>query len=139
MRERQERGLRVLLALQAVVSTAIGVWGVFWSNLLSDILGVEVPPGAAGLARLFGGVMLAIGVAYALAAAQPHRNRAFLVPLFVVPVALGVVMIANVARGDAAHSVRAVVFAIYNFAYCLLYFRVYPRVEAPDTSRPPST
>ena len=134
-----ERGLRVLLGLQAIVSTAIGIWGMFVPNLLQDVLGLKVPPDAAGLAHLFGAVMLAVAVAYALAAAQPHRNRAFLVPLFLVPLVIAVAMIASIAQKDAAHNVRAGVFAAYNLAYCLLYFRVYPRLDTPDTSKPPST
>jgi hypothetical protein len=134
--EPKERGLRVLLGLQAVVSMAIGVWGVLWEQMLSNVLGLKIPDDAAGLARLFGVVMLVIAVAYALAAAQPHRSRAFLVPLFLVPLALGIGMIANVARGDVAHSFRAIVFCVYCLAYCLLYFRVYPRVE---DAAPPKT
>jgi len=138
MRDRQERGLRVLLVLQAIVSTAIGVWGVFWAQMLTNVLGLNTPAGSSGLARVFGAVMLGLAVAYALAAAQPHRNRGLLVPLFLVPFALGVAMIANVARGDVQHNVRAVIFAIYNAAYCLLYFRVYPRIEASDgATKPP--
>jgi putative effector of murein hydrolase LrgA (UPF0299 family) len=135
MNERQERGLRVLLTLQAIVCTAIGVWGVFWSKMLNLVIGLKVPGSAVGLAHLFGAAMLAIAVAYALAAAQPHRNRAFLVPLFLVPLVVAIAMIVNVAQHEVAHSVRAVAFAAYNLAYCLLYFRVYPRVsDAPARS-----
>jgi putative effector of murein hydrolase LrgA (UPF0299 family) len=138
LNNRQERGLRTLLVLQAVVSTAIGMWGIFWSQLLESFLGLRVPASSFGLARLFGAAMLGIAVAYALAAAQPHRSRGFLVPLFLVPLVMGIAMIVNVAQGDVAHSVRSVIFAVYSIAYCLLYFRVYPRVvDVSDAVRPP--
>jgi ABC-type transport system involved in cytochrome c biogenesis permease component len=129
-----ERGLRVLLSLQAVVCAAVGIWGVFLTPVLTDVLGLDVPSGANGLAHLFGVMMLAFAVGYALAAAQPHRSRGFLVPLFLVPLLLAVALIVNVAQHEVAHSVRAVIFAIYNLAYCLFFFRVYPRVpDAPRT------
>jgi hypothetical protein len=81
--------------------------------------------------------MLVVAVAYALAAAQPHRNRAFLVPLFLIPLATAIAMIANIAQHNVDHSFRAGVFTAYNLAYCLLYFRVYPRVvdAKPDAPR----
>jgi len=133
--ERQERGLRVLLALQAVVCTAVGVWGAFLTPILSGVLGLKLPPGGDGIAHLFGATMLAFAVGYALAAAQPHRSRGFLVPLFVLPLIIAVAMIVNIAQHEVEHTVRAGIFAAYNFAYCLLYFRVYPRVpDAPVRS-----
>jgi len=134
--ERQERGLRILLALQAVVCTAIGVWGAFLTPILRDVLGLKLPAGSDGIAHLLGAVMLAFAVGYALAAAQPHRSRGILVPLFLLPLVLAVGMIVNVAQHEVEHTVRAVIFAIYNLVYCLLYFRFYPRVsDAPTAPR----
>lgn len=116
----------------AVVSVAVGVWGVVWTSMLGTVLGLEADapaPAFHGLARLFGGVMIVVGVGYALAAAQPQRNRGLLVPLFGVPFVLGVMVIAGTAR-DEVNGVKGALFAAYNFAYCLLYFRLYPRLEA---------
>ena len=128
----------MVLVVGAAVSIAIGVWGVLWTRMLDTVLGLRtlVPaPGFQGLSRLFGGVMLAVGIGYALAAAQPQRNRSLLVPLFLVPVALGVMTIAGAARGEI-QSGKAIGFAVYNFAYCLFFFRLYPRLtpEAPPTA-----
>ena len=132
-----ERGFRALLVLGAVVSVAIGVWGLLWTPMLESVLGFRVPDRALGLARVFGGVMLAVGIGYALAAAQPQRNRSLLVPLFAVPAVTAVTVIAGTARGEIAGG-QGVVYAIYNAAYCLLYFRMYPRVpDAPATPPPP--
>ena len=38
------------------------------------------------------------------------------------------------ARGLPARTVRATIFAVYNFAYSLLYFRTYPRVDISGTT-----
>lgn len=133
---KDDRGFRVLLGLGALVSVAIGVWGLVWARMLSNVLGIKAPTSSLGMARLFGAAMIALAVGYALAAAEPHRTRGLLVPLFIVPIAMGVVMVVNVASGDVDHKVRAVVFAIYNFAYSLLYFRTYPRLAEPKVAAP---
>lgn len=127
---------RLLLVLGAAVSVALGVWGIVWTRMLDTVLGLETTraePSFSGLARLFGGVMLAVGVGYALAAAQPHRNRGLLVPLFLVPFVMGVMVIAGAARDEISGG-KGAVFAAYNFAYCLFYFRLYPRL--PEEPRP---
>lgn len=130
---------RLLLFVGAGVSIAVGIWGVIWTQMLDTVLGLDVSAGAAGIARMYGAVMLAIGIGYALAAAQPHRNRGLLVPLFIVPFITGLVVIAGTAR-DEIHGTKGVLFAVYNFAYCLLYFRLYPRVpETDETPRPPTS
>jgi hypothetical protein len=135
-------GFRALLGLGAVVAIALAFCGLVAPSLLESILGLEVPKRALGLARLFGGVMIAIGVGYALAAVQPHRNRSLLVPLFVVPVAMLASTIAGMAR-DEIPGGRGAVFMIYNLAFALLYFRLYPKVGAepppPTTSTTRST
>jgi len=132
-----ERGFRALLVLGAVVSIAIGIWGLVWTGMLESVLGFDVPrreaDAFAGVARLYGGAMLAIGIGYALAAAQPHRSRSLLVPLFVVPVITAVSVIAAIAREEIATG-RGIVFVVYNLAFCLLYFRLYPRVAEPETT-----
>lgn len=126
----------MLLMLGAAVSVAIGVWGVVWTRMLETVLGVRTvgsEPGFSGLARLFGGVMLAVGIGYALAAAQPHRNRGLLVPLFIVPFSLGIMTIAGAAR-EEIQTGKAIGFALYNFAYCLFFFRLYPRLLPGEPS-----
>jgi hypothetical protein len=131
-RTRTNGSFRLLLVIGATVSIAIGVWGVVWTGMLDTVLGLKTDaptPAFQGLARLFGGVMIVVGVGYALAAAQPHRNRALLVPLFGVPFLTGVMVIAGTAREEISGA-KGAVFAAYNFAYCLLYFRLYPRL--PD-------
>lgn len=130
-----ERGFTALLVLGAVVSIAIGVWGLVWSGMLESVLGFDVPKRALGLSRMFGGVMIAVGIGYALAAAQPHRSRSLLVPLFLVPAITAVTVIAGTARGEISGG-QGVVFVIYNLAYCFLYFRMYPRVMAPESAMP---
>jgi ABC-type transport system involved in cytochrome c biogenesis permease component len=129
---------RLLLVVGAAASIAIGVWGVVWTQMLETVLGLDVAAGAAGVARLYGGVMLAVGIGYALAAAQPHRNRGLLVPLFIVPFITGLVVIAGAARQEI-HGTKGLLFAAYNFAYCLLYFRLYPRVTDAGESAGSST
>ncbi len=124
-----------------MVSVAIGVWGVIWTQMLESVLGLELVTGSAGVARLYGGVMLAIGLAYALAAAQPHRSRSMLVLLLVVPLITAMVTIAGVSRDEISGG-RGIGFAVFELAYCLLYFRLYPRVVAESKVAPgdsPST
>lgn len=119
---------RALLVLGSAVSIAIGVWSVVSGEM------VLVPhAGPGGIARMFGGVMLAVGLGYAIAAAQPHSGRGLLVVLFAVPAITGIVVIASVARSEIP-SGRGLAFAIYQFAYCLLYFRAYPRVSTNSAS-----
>jgi hypothetical protein len=79
--------------------------------------------------------MAAIGVGYALAGIQPHRNRSLLVPLFIVPVAMFASTIAAMAA-DEIPGGRGAVFTAYNIAYALLYFRLYPRVPGDAVGRP---
>ncbi len=124
-------GFRWILVLGAIVSIVIAVWGLVWTSMLEGVLGVKLPAraaaGAYGLARLYGATMLAIGIGYALAAAQPHRSRSLLVPLFVVPAVTAIAMIAGISRGEIRGG-QGTVFIVYNLAYALLYFRLYPRV-----------
>ncbi|MGH2758427.1 MAG: hypothetical protein ACRDKJ_02580 [Actinomycetota bacterium] len=133
-RTRTTGSFRLLLFVGAAVSVAIGVWGVVWTGMLETVLGLRtdiVTPAFSALARLYGGVMLVIGVGYALAAAQPQRNRGLLVPLFLVPFITAVMMIAGTARQEISGG-RGAFFTAYNFAYCLLYFRLYPRLAAGE-------
>lgn len=134
---RPEGSFRLLLLVGAVVSIAIGVWGVIWTQMLETVLGLELVTGSAGVARLYGGVMLAIGLAYALAAAQPHRSRSMLVLLLVVPLITAMVTIAGVSRDEISGG-RGIGFAVFELAYCLMYFRLYPRV-ADSIADEPST
>jgi ABC-type transport system involved in cytochrome c biogenesis permease component len=127
-----------LLLVGSAVSVAIGVWGVVWTDMLDRALGLGTElgePAFSGLARLFGGVMLVVGVGYALAAAQPQRNRGLLVPLFLVPFVTGVMTIAGAARQEISGG-KGAVFAAYNFGFCLLYFRLYPRLTGAADELP---
>jgi hypothetical protein len=120
---KRERAFRALLVLGAAVSVAIGVWAI--AGDLHAALGTTASP---GLARMYGAAMLALGVGYAIATTQPHAHRGLLVVLFVAPAITGIVQIANLARGDIPAG-RGLAFAIFDFAYCLLYFRTYPRTK----------
>jgi hypothetical protein len=135
-----EGGFRLVLAIGAVVSIAVAVWGLVWTGMLDTVLGFDIPKRAFGITRLFGGVMLAVGIGYALAAAQPQRSRSLLVPLFVVPLVSAITTIAGVAREEVQVG-KGIGFAIYNLAFCLFYFRMYPRVapEPPAPKLPPDT
>ena len=116
------------------MSIAVGVWAIV-GNIQGVLAKHPVPsvPEFAALARLYGAAMLALGVGYAIAAAQPHIYRGLLVVLFVAPAITAVVQIANLARGEVPAG-RGLAFAIYDFAYCLLYFRMYPRVDQARAS-----
>ena len=132
-------GFRWILVLGAVVSTIIAVWGLLWAGMLESVLGVNVPRRGHALAHLYGAAMLAVGIGYALAAAQPHRSRSLLVPLFVAPVVTAIGVIAGIAQDQVAGG-RGAAFVAYNLAYALLYFRLYPKVsperEAPHSGPP---
>lgn len=131
-------GFRVVLVVGAVVSIAIAVWALVWTGMLQTVLGLDVPKRSLGVVRLFGGVMLAVGVGYALAAAQPQRSRGLLVPLFLVPMVSAFTTIAGVSR-DEVHGAKGIAFAVFELGYCLFFFRVYPRVvpEQPGPKLPP--
>jgi len=128
-RSRRENAFRALLVLGAAVSIAMGVWAI-----VGDVHGVlakqatTAPPEFAALARMYGAAMLALGIGYAIAAAQPHAYRGLLVVLFIAPAVTAIVQVANLARGEIPAG-RGLAFAIYDFAYCLLYFRTYPRLD----------
>ena len=136
-----EGGFRWLLVLGAVVSIIIAVWGLVWTGMLETALGVTLPRRALGIARMFGAVMLAIGIGYALAAAQPQRSRSLLVPLFVVPLAMAAATIAGITQGEISGG-KGAVFIAYNVAFALLFFRLYPRVideiKRPTEEPPPT-
>jgi hypothetical protein len=109
------RTFRALLVLGAAAFVAIGVW-----MMIGDT------HAAPALARLYAAVMVALGLGYAIAASQPHGSRGLLVVLFAAPALSGVVLVASVARGEIAAG-RGIALAVAAFAYCLLYFRTYPR------------
>lgn len=134
-RKTSDGSFRMLLLAGAVVSVAIGVWGVIWTQMLENVLGIEVASGASGTAYLYGGVMLVVGLGYALAAAQPQRSRSLLVVLLFVPLITAMVTIAGVSRDEIAGG-KGIGFAVFELAYCLMYFRLYPRVEQAETSPP---
>ncbi len=135
-----EASFRLLLVVGAVISVIIGVWGVVWTDMLENVLGIEIAAGAAGTAYLYGGVMLVVGLGYALAAAQPQRSRSLLVVLLFVPLMTAMVTIAGVSR-DEIKGARGIGFAVFELAYCLMYFRLYPRVEreTPKPKTPPGS
>ena len=132
-------GFKLVLLVGAIVSTAIAVWALVWTGMLETVLGLDVPKRSLGIVRVFGGVMLAVGIGYALAAAQPQRSRSLLVPLFVVPLVTAITTIAGVSRDEITGG-KGIAFAVFNLGYCLFYFRMYPRVtgaEAPAPEPPP--
>lgn len=133
-------GFRIVLFVGAVVSIAIAVWALVWTGMLQTVLGLDVPKRAYGVTRLFGGVMLAVGVGYALAAAQPQRSRGLLVPLFVVPLVNAFTTIAGVSRNEIQGG-KGIAFAVFELGYCLFFFRMYPRVvpEPAGPKLPPDT
>jgi hypothetical protein len=128
-----EGSFRLLLVVGAVVSVIIGVWGVVWTDMLENVLGIEIAAGSAGTAYLYGGVMLVVGLGYALAAAQLQRSRSLLVILLFVPLITAMTTIAGVSRDEIKG--RGIGFAVFELAYCLMYFRLYPRVER-ETPKP---
>jgi hypothetical protein len=134
-----EGGFRLVLFVGAVVSIAIAVWALVWTGMLETVLGFDITKRAFGITRLFGGVMLAVGVGYALAAAQPQRSRGLLVPLFIVPMVNAFTTIAGVSRNEVQGG-KGIAFAVFNLGYCLFFFRMYPRVipEAPAPKLPPN-
>jgi hypothetical protein len=133
-------GFRLVLVVGAVVSIAIAVWALVWTGMLQTVLGFDIPKRSLGITRMFGGVMLAVGVGYALAAAQPQRSRGLLVPLFIVPMVSALTTIAGVSRNEIQGG-KGIAFAVFELAYCLFFFRVYPRVvpEPPGPKLPPET
>lgn len=133
--KRPEGGFRLVLLVGAVVAVAIGVWGVVWTKMLETVLGLQYVASSTAVARLYGGVMLTIGVGYALAAAQPHRSRSMLLLLLLVPLVTAMVTIAGVSR-DEISTGRGIAFAVFELAYCLMYFRLYPRVAPEPAPRP---
>lgn len=136
---RKEAAFRALLVLGAAVSVAIGVWAILGnvhSVIAKDSTAASTSEFVA-VARMFGAAMLALGVGYAIAALQPHAHRGLLVVLFAAPAITGIVQIANVARGEIPFG-RGLAFAIYDFAYCLLYFRTYPRVSPLHSEQGPA-
>lgn len=131
-------GFRALLAVGAVVSVGLGVWGLLGGGIIRTALGPVLPreaPGFVAMARLYGAAMLALGIGYGLAAVHPVRNRGLLVPLFAAPLAGAVALIVAAAK-DELSPVRAGVLAAFEIAYCLLYFRLYPKpvAAAPERS-----
>ncbi len=128
-----EGSFRLLLMLGALISVIVGIWGVVWTEMLERVLGIEIAPGQAGAAYLYGGVMLVVGLGYALAAAQPQRSRSLLVVLLFVPLITAMVTIAGVTRSEITGG-KGIGFAVFELAYCLMYFRLYPRVEQETTA-----
>jgi hypothetical protein len=114
---KRERAFRALLVLGAAAFVAIGVWMMIGNATT-----------APALARLYAAAMLALGLGYAVAASQPHGGRGLLLVLFVAPALSGVVLVASVARGEIG-AARGIGLAVAAFAYCLLYFRAYPRMK----------
>jgi hypothetical protein len=127
---------RLVLLVGAVVSAAVGMWGVFWSAVLIRVFGYEVgdaSPGFDALGRMYGGLMVMVAVGYAIAVAQPERRRSLLAVLFMAPLASAVMLVAGVARGEIRTG-QGVAWVVFYLAYCLVFFRLYPRVRGPAPS-----
>lgn len=128
------RGFRVLLGAGAAVYGLLGVSGLFFTGLLHGILGPDVDAGVGGflgMARLYGALALAVGVGYVVGAIDPMRNRGLLFVLFAVPLLTGVAGIVAAAKSEMSSS-KGALFAAFNLAYLLLYFRLYPKPAVPE-------
>lgn len=128
------RGFRVLLGAGAAVYGLLGVSGLFFTGLLHGVLGPDVDAGVGGflgMARLYGALALAVGVGYVVGAIDPMRNRGLLFVLFAVPLLTGVAGIVAAAKSEVS-SAKGALFAAFNLAYLLLYFRLYPKPAIPE-------
>lgn len=123
----------MLLGAGAAVYGLVGVSGLFFTGLLHGVLGPDVDAGVGGflgMARLYGALALAVGVGYVVGAIDPMRNRGLLFVLFAVPLLTGVAGIVAAAKSEVAPA-KGALFAAFNLAYLLLYFRLYPRPAIP--------
>lgn len=130
------RGFRLLLVAGIVMSFGTAVLALFAQGIFVSTLGLKVSASSTGfdaIARLYGGVVLSLGVGYVLAAIDPLRHRGLLVVLFLVPVSNLIFMIAEVAAGEMSRP-KGSLLAALSLAYSLLYFRLYPK---PDRAREP--
>lgn len=128
------RGFRVLLGAGAAVYGLLGVAGLFFTGLLHGVLGPSVDAGVSGflgMARLYGALSLAVAVGYVVGAIDPMRNRGLLFVLFAVPLLTGVAGIVAAAKSEVS-SAKGALFAAFNLAYLLLYFRLYPKPAIPE-------
>lgn len=128
------RGFRVLIGAGAAVYGLLGVAGLFFTGLLHGVLGPSVDAGVSGflgMARLYGALSLAVAVGYVVGAIDPMRNRGLLFVLFAVPLLTGVAGIVAAAKSEVS-SAKGALFAAFNLAYLLLYFRLYPKPAVPE-------
>lgn len=132
-------GFRGLLAIGALVTAVLGIWGLFFSGALHAALGPRVDAtadGFVGVSRLLGALSLGVAVGYAVASLHPRRHRGVLVVGFTVPLLLALAAVIAAAKDEIAPG-RGAVFAALNLAYVLLYFRLYPKPEAArEAARP---
>lgn len=131
--EHRGQGFRLVLLAGALISIGTALPSMFAPGILQSALGLKVDPDLAGfaaLARLYGGVVLAVGIGYLIAAVDPARQRGLLVVLFAVPLTDFVFAVAGVVADDLSRP-KGAAFAALDLVYCLLYVRLYPRARAP--------
>lgn len=130
---------RILLAVGATLTAVYGLLGWFAPNTLRGIVGLDIPPDTEGLpamARLYGGLSISAAIGYAIAAADPARQRGLLVVLFSVPASAVLASIVGVT-GEEYSALPGVLFGVVNLVYLLLFVRWYPRpVETPPAAGP---
>lgn len=127
---------RLVLILGAAVHGVLGAIGILSPGVLEAAIGAEVEiltPGFDALARLYGGILVAVTVGYVVAVAQPQRS--LLAVLFAVPLMSAVMTIAATAL-DEVSRVRGAVWAAFYLLYCLVFIRLYPRVEPSPSEEP---
>jgi hypothetical protein len=128
-------GFRLLLLAGAIITIATGIAALVGQGVLRSALGLKGSgPGFVALARLYGGVTLAVGVGYLLAAIDPARQRALLVVLFIVPLSDLFVNIVGAATNEMSRP-KGAAFGVLDLVYCLLFFRLYPKTR---DERPPA-
>jgi hypothetical protein len=130
---RNPKPFRLLLLIGAVISFGTALPAMFAVGILKSSLGLQVAAGSPGftaLARLYGGIVFAVGVGFLLAAIDPIRHRGLLIVLFLVPLSDLLFTVAGVATNEISRP-KGAVFAALDLAYCLLYFRLFPRADEP--------
>lgn len=128
-RSDEHHGFRLLLLAGGVVTIGTAVAALGAHGILKSALGLKVAPASPGfsaLARLYGGVTLAVGIGYLLAAVDPVRQRGLLLLLFLVPLSDLVLNVVGIASAEMS-GLKAGLFAGLDLVYCLLYVRLYPR------------
>lgn len=131
-----ESRFRFVLVAGAVIFGALAAFAWLLPSGFAALLGMEISvafQGFAALTRLYGGFCAVIAGGYAIAAMKPESNRGLLAILFWVPVVNIMASVAAVT-GDDFSVAGALIFAAWNLALALLFFRFYPRSAVRNDS-----